>query len=44
MGENEEKEKRALKSGKDSLNLLFRNLGPGVRSAWVLKEIWEPEQ
>lgn len=31
-------------SGRDRLNLLLRNLGPEVRSAWALKGIWEPEQ
>lgn len=33
----------AEESGRDSLNLLLRNLGPGARSAWALEGIWGPE-
>ena len=33
----------AEESGRDRLNLLLRNLGPGARSAWALEGIWGPE-
>lgn len=39
-----EEEVSAQESGRDRLNLLLRNLGPGARSAWALEGVWAPEQ